>query len=385
MRSFHALRSTALLWFATALAACGGSDEVVPDDDAPDGGGNPDGPDLTVGVAVVVSGDFASTGILSTVDGNALSVDQGAVAGVAGGDPVIRTIDDEIFVINRFGGDNVTILDAESLALIDQFSTGAGTNPQDVAVAGDKLYIAALGVGSILVVDRANTDVIDEIDLSALDDDGNPDCVSVYAVGSQVFAACGLLDGFAPVENGVVAIIDATDDTLADQVTMPAMNPVGWFERSPGGAAFGDDLLISTSSFVDSSQGCLVRVSTGATPTATCGPTNTELGGGVARLAPSFGQLWATVVGYDNFATTGGALVKIDTETGDPEPASSPDTQTLVDVAACNAFLFVSDKESGAEGVRVYSSDGDELTTSALDVGLPPTFGNGIGCKLLPL
>jgi hypothetical protein len=163
------------------------------------------------------------------------------------------------------------------------------------------------------------------------------------------------------------------------------MNPVGWFERSPGGAAFGDDLLISTSSFIDSSQGCLVRVSTGETPAATCGPSNDDLGGGVARLAVHFSQLWAAVVEYDNFATVSARLLQIDTATGDPEPAITPAGQTIMDVASCNHFLFVSDKAEGAQGVRVYTSDGDEVTTSALDVGLPPTFGNGIGCQLLPL
>ncbi len=377
-----------LLSSLCTLAACGDNDEFIPpgdDDVAPDANGNPDGPDLTVGVAVAVAGDFAGTGIVSTVDGNDLDVTQGAIAGVASGDPVIRAIGDELFVINRFGGDNVTILDAESLALIDQFSTGEDTNPQDVAVVGDKLYIAALGAGSILVVDRGNDTAITEISLATLDDDGLPDCVSVHAVGTRVYAACGLLDGFAAVENGVIAIIDTTDDTVEDTIDMPAMNPVGWFEQAPGGAGFGDDLLISTSSFIDSSLGCLVRVSTGETPAATCGPTNVELGGGVSRIAVHFGRIWAAVVAYDNFATLSGRLVELDPETGDPEPASSPSAQTVMDVAGCNAFLFVTDKADGAQGVRVYSSGGDEVTTEALDVGLPPTFQNGLACQQLPL
>ena len=67
-------------------------------------------------------------------------------AGAALGDPVLRYIDGKVYVINRFGSNNVTILDGKTLcSSIEQISTGANSNPQDVAVVGNKLYVPRIG------------------------------------------------------------------------------------------------------------------------------------------------------------------------------------------------------------------------------------------------
>src|SRR4051812_1556859 len=115
------------LFLLLLLPACG--DNVPGGPDAA-----PDGPDIGAAKAAIVAGDFQSTGILSTVGAPSLEVTQNAVAGVASSDPVMRRIGDELFVINRLSGDNITILDSTTLSLTAQIATGAGSNPQDVAV-----------------------------------------------------------------------------------------------------------------------------------------------------------------------------------------------------------------------------------------------------------
>lgn len=325
--------------------------------------------------AVVVAGDFNATGIVSTVGAPAGHVVTGAVDGVASSDPTVRRIGDELFVINRFGGDNVTVLDAATLELVDQYATGAGSNPQDVAVVGSKLYVAALGTGSVIVIDRADDGAMTEIDISALDDDGVPDCTSVIAQGNKVYVACGLLDAFFPVEDGVLVVIDSSND-LFDTVTMPDQNPVGWFIEQ------GNDLLITLQpSFSSTDSGCLARVITGATTTVECGPSSADLDGFVTRAVVVDDLLLATVMKYAEDFTSTSKLVWIDGAT--ISESQTPGTMSPQDLAVCGDHVFVADKAADAEGIRIFGLADTTLTeetTAALDVGLPPIGGGGIAC-----
>jgi len=351
------------------LAACGDNVSPAAVDAAPDA------PSTGAAKAVVVAGDFQSTGVLSTVDAPSLTVTQNAVAGVASSDPVVRRIGSELFVVNRYGGDNITILDGATLALVDQIGTGANTNPQDVAQVGRKLYVAALGVGAILVIDRDHPTTVNQIDVSSFDAfDQNPDCESIYAVGDKVYAACGLLQQFSPVVNGKILVIDTSNDTVSTSFDLPSMNPAGWLEKD------GGDLLIPlVPSFTDYSTGCVARVTTGTTPSASCDVSNQTLGGFALRIVDG----WAIVGAYDdNFNTTKGVLVRM---AGGASQSGS--TEMLKDLAVCGQYLFVGDNAMSASGIRVFQATGDtatELTTAPLDIGLPPGYGDNIACATTP-
>jgi hypothetical protein len=209
-----------------------------------------------------------------------------------------RQLGDEVLIINRDRGENITILGGSPLALIDQYGTGGGSNPQDVAVAGGKLYVPALGTAGVVVIDRA-TRALRTIAIAG-DPDGRPDCVSAFAVDGKVFVACGLLDNFAATRPGKVAVIDVATDTVTTSFDLPARNPIGLFAR--GGAALGGDLLLGTApSFTDYTSGCVVRVTTGATPAANgCLVSNQDLGGLANHIAvdPDDGTPWVAVTGY---------------------------------------------------------------------------------------
>ena len=363
------------------LAACGGSDEHVGDDTppGPDAAVDPDGGDEPVPSRVVaVAGDFVSTGILTTIDAPSLDVDTGAVAGVAGSDPAIRRIGDELFVINRFGGDNITILEADTLALVDQIGTGAGSNPQDVAVVGNTLYVAALGADSLLVIDRAAPQTVGEIDLSTLDDDGFPDCVSAFAVGTRVFVACALLDNFAADVPGKLVVIDTSDDSVEHAIDLPSRNPVGWFFED--GAAL---YLATVPDYQDYTEGCLVEVTTAATPAATCAITNDSVDGYVSKLAHAGDRVWGIRFAYDAEFNGSGDLVPVDLGGGTIGTPLDAAGVLASDLVGCGAHVHVADKATGAQGIRVYQIEDEglvELTTDALDIGLPPAFGNGLAC-----
>lgn len=343
--------------------------------------------------AVAVTGDFEApgTGVISRLDTTDLAMQENVVAGVVQGDPTLRRIGDKLYVINRFGGNNITILDANTLQLVEQLATGANSNPHDVAVVGDKLYVPALGTAGVLVLTRGST-TIETIDLSALQTAGQadqkPDCISAYAIDDKVYVACGLLDGFNAVEVGKVAVIDTATDTLVTSVAMTDKNPYGLFERAPASSVYAGDLLLPTvPDFISYATGCVQRVSVGATPTASCGVTNQELGGFANRLAVGAddGLLYVAVGTYDASYNETGKLKAIDLATGMVWSAPlSTASELITDVAVCaNGDIVATDKTLNAGGLRVWRET-TERTTAALSIGMPPKSVNALTCYDAP-
>ncbi|RMH41019.1 MAG: hypothetical protein D6689_12105 [Deltaproteobacteria bacterium] len=369
-----------------ALAAgCGGDDESPAADagvsadaagDGPDAAG-PDASGPSARVWAVGADYMAGVGVLSTVDLPSLAVTKNAVAGVASSDPVVRVFGDRVYVINRFGFDNVTIIDRLTGTLIDQISTGANTNPQDVAVKGDTIYVAALGAGEVIVLDAANPDAAPgAIDISSYDTDGVPDATSIYLVGDKLLVAVGLLDADFVSHGGKVIVIDTTDDTVVGDFDLTHRNPVGWLQ--PRGA---DELVIATAENPfqpTTSPGCLERIDVSGTPKAAgCLADNSSLGGTVAGYAAVGDTVYAAITTSDSFDA--GKLVAI-TDAGVSNDSLTAASVQPGDVAACpTGEIVISDRAAG--GLRVYGSDGDELTSDAIDIGLPPAFANGIACR----
>jgi YVTN family beta-propeller protein len=326
------------------------------------------------------------TGILSQLDITKLSMCTNVVPSVAQGDPVLRQLGGKIYVINRYGSNNVTILDAKTLTFEDQISTGMNSNPQDVAVVGDKLYVPALGTAGVVVITRGSS-TLTTIDLSSLDtagmNDGKPDCVSAYAVGTKVYVACGMLDNFNAVEVAKVAVIDTATDTMVGSAAMNYSNPTGFFVQTPASSVFGGDLLLPTvPDYTSYATGCIERISTGATPTVSCGPTNQELGGfaGTTAIAADGSLLYIVVNTYDSNFNQTGSLAGFDLETGMlwTTPLSST-SELIVDVAACpGGDVVAADKTMNAAGLRVWRGT-TERTTDAISIGLPPT-ANALVC-----
>lgn len=374
-----------LLILLSILAACGDNLKAVPDGGTggDDGGGS--GSAAPLYKAVMLGADFSSsTGIVSRLDLATLDMQTNAVAGVATSDPVIRHLGDKLYVVNRYVGENVTILDAKTLAPVDQISTGAGSNPQDVAVVGDKLYVPAMGTTGVVVLQGGHTTTIDLGTLLG-DPDGKPDCISAYAVGTKVFVACSLLDqNFMARGPGKIAVIDATTDQ-ATALALPEKNPAGFLQKSPDTSVFHGDLLISTvPSFDVYNMGCVARVPVDGTTAPTCATdlTNSALGGFVNGIAVGAdAKLYLAVVVDKNFATTSGKLRAFDMSAGTLMPtAMSGATEQITDLAACpDGNIVTIDSTMNANGVRVFK-DGTERTTMPLSLGLPPIFGSGVVC-----
>jgi hypothetical protein len=277
----------------------------------------------------------------------------------------------------------------------EQLATGTGSNPQDVAVSGDQLFVPAFATAGVVVLTRG-TGARATIDLSALDPDGEPNCVSAYTVGDEIYVACGLLDPMSmhqPRGPGRIAVLDAATHAVKTTFPLANANPLGVFERLPAGVLGGDLVIPTVPSFSDFSTGCVERVQTGATPRANgCVVENQALGGYASRVDVQLpgelpGELlggpllWLVVSKYDT--EPHGNLQGFDLMTSKLWPApASPPTQLLVDLAVCpSGLVVVADQTTAANGLRVYAGP-TEQTSAAMPIGLRPGSSHGLACYL---
>jgi len=369
--------------FGFVLAACGGN-----------GGKTDAAVDASAGPprAVFVAGDFkiGDPGILSTLDPVTRTVMTNVGPAMAVGDnPSLRHFGNELFIINSNDGNNITILDDQTLAFKEQLGTGTGTNPQDVAVLGQKLYVPTFKTKGVTVLTRGSTATA-EIDLSADDPDGKPNCNSAYLVGTLLYVSCGLLDDanmFAAVRLGKVYVIDTATDTVKPSltVTLSHKNPSSLFEQIPANAPHGGDLLISTSENFTTAPGCIERIATGTTPSfGGCVVDNAKLGGYATRvdfeIANGLAMVWSAVaiVPYTGQADLRGYDLMTSALWDAP---INPPTEAVGEVVHCpSGQVVVVDSTKNASGLRVYE-DAAEKTTAALPVGLAVVNSpHGLAC-----
>lgn len=354
------------------LAACGDDGES----------NQPPPPPPAAARAVVVAGDFASTGILSVVDVEALTIRTKAVAGAAAADPVIRHLGDELLVVNRFGptGSSVTVLSDDTLEVTHQLSTGTNTNPQDVAILDDVLYLPALETKGVVVLQRSGAASL--LDLSDLDPDGKPDCHSVYAVAGKLVISCGILENFAATRDAKVVIYDPRDQSKV-VATLAARNPVGFLQPTPASSVFGGDLLVATADYSDHKKQCVLRIDP-VTGASSCAISNAALDGIANRFEAdaNTGRLFIAPTYYDDSFALRGALRTVDLTSGAVGAmAWSPPAQAISDLALCpDGSVIGIDATFGASGVRIYGAGGGERTTAPLSIGLPPVTQNGVVC-----
>jgi hypothetical protein len=364
----------------SVLAACGDNN------DAPDAGPGNDsatGMDMSMPArerAVVVAGDFVAAGLLSALDVEARTAENNvAPATSVGFDPVLRKFGNELFVVNRIEN-NVTILNANTFALVEQISTGANSNPQDVAIEGNKLFVPVYGGTGIVELTRGST-TITAIDLSEDDPDDKPNCASIYKVGTALFVTCQILDDsmqFLPPRGpGKVYTVDIGTRAKTGEATLTTVNPFGLLDQLPN-----NDLVVGTIDFA-TGDGCLERITTGGTPTVTCMATNTALGGNVTRVTVRNTTEILAVIAAPSFAA--GSSLKVLEDNGTVGATFTKAGQVLRDGIACpSGAVVVEEGPAGAapapQGLRVYSASQTESTTDPVDIGLKPQGFRALAC-----
>ena len=360
---------------AFALAACTTSESE-----------NPNGPKFADGdtaYCITLGADYKNN--VATMAAVALpsrTVTKALLPGAAVSDPVLRAEGGKLYVVNR-SANSITVVDTESWTVQEQFSTGAGSNPQDVAVTGSKAYVAAYGTGSIQVwsLGTKAQAPAKTIDLSSYDPDGVPNANSMVIAGGRAYVTLDLLDTQTfpqPRGNGKIVVIDTQTDDVVTAFDLTYTNPYGFmFPR-------GDGLVVATQADFGGVDGCVEQIATGSTPgLSPCLVKNGDLGGTVSAIALGTNAMYLAVTAFDtSFNET--AKIRQITSAGTLMPDSmTPAGEVPTDVAfAPSGQLVYGDQTTSASGgLRVYDlATQKEVTTAPLDIGLVPVAQNGIVC-----
>src|SRR5262249_38217315 len=104
--------------------------------------------------AFAFTSDFM-TGSLSVVNLTSRAVTP--AVSPAYSDAALRYFGGALYVVGRFGCDNVTAIDPSTFATLRQFSVENGTNPQDIVfISPTKAYVSRYGSAGLQVVNPSN-------------------------------------------------------------------------------------------------------------------------------------------------------------------------------------------------------------------------------------
>lgn len=382
-RELHWALST-LLAVAVALAGC--SDDSPGEGDA--------GPDAEVvcgpvvppsglhGRLVVATEQYGSGGGISVVDLDTL--EPSINVALTHDDVTLRFFDNRIWVLNRFGADNLMILDGSSYQLVKQFSVRPGgtevCNPHDILFFDRcRAYLSCFAQAQIHILNPTASlgeELEDTIDLSSLADaDGLPEISHMVRVGDLVYVAIERLDrtsGWAPAPPSYLAVIDPATDTLVDTIELAEPNPVGPLVPIVGTT----DLLVAaggdwTGDWTGGAAG-LLRIDTEGR-TSTLALSAADLGGLVAAFTLGDDGCGHAVLMAPATFDTGVVRFCLD---GTVTPCLPLGDYRYTDVVLLDdGRLAVSDGTYTEPGIRLY--DGitcEALTTDPIPTGFAPGF-----------
>ncbi len=157
--------------YALLLLACGPStDDVVADDTG--------GADLGLTLAVATVATDYTAGQLAVLNAGGTVTDALFPTTT---DPTVEAHDGYVFLLDRSAENTVRMYAAgDWSAPLVEFSTGDGSNPQDVAICGDVLVVSTLAGGTLDLHDMGTGLARGTIDLSPWDDgDGSPEADTI--------------------------------------------------------------------------------------------------------------------------------------------------------------------------------------------------------------
>jgi len=328
--------------------------------------------------AFVLTTDF-STGALSVADLGTRVVAKDVES--VHSDAVERWYGGLLYVVNRFGQDNIQVIDPQSNATVRQFSTGNGSNPQDICfLSATKAYVTRYELGDLLIVNPATGGTLGVISLAAFADaDGIPEMARMVRVENRVFVAIQRLDrngGYQPTDKSVVAVIDAGADTVLDAdpliagkqaITLAGKNPYTTFAFDRPTSR----LLIGCAGAYGALDGGIEYLDPVGLESLGYAITEAALGGDIGDLAWNGAAHSYAIVSDSGFNTL---LVSWSAITG----------QKLATVFAPGGFvlndcelndrgeLYVCDSDLFSPGLFVFDVPEDTLLAGPLDCGLPP-------------
>jgi len=330
--------------------------------------------------AVVVSTDFSSAYYSGMNLASPFTPDVDVDATCS--DSAVRVHGDRIYLVGRFGCDFVQVVDAATLATLDQWSVGNGTNPQDIEVfTPTKAYVSLYERNFLRIVNPQNGADLGSIDLSAFADaDGLPETAEMALVGDRLFVALQRLSrpAFSPSNPSYVVVIDCNTDQIVDvNPGAPGVQPIVLTGRNPISELVLDPvrhkLYIAEVGAFGVNDGGVEFVNPSTLQAEGFFITEAALGGDLNAA-----RLWTDCTGYAivNDATFRTKLVRFDRCLGQGlgicHQSNGFDLCDL-EIDYARAQVLVSDRDLVLPGVRVFRTNGcAQSTVNPIDFGLPP-------------
>jgi hypothetical protein len=294
------------------------------------------------------------------------------------GDATARTRGELVYVVNRFLGDNIQVLDpADEFRTLWQCSTGPGSNPHDIAIVhAGKAYVSRSDDTALWIVDPSAPPGCDgfktgEIDLSSLADaDGIPEMDQMAIIGDRLYVLLQFLDRdaiFAPAGRGRIAVIDTGTDQLVGEIVLSGENP---FAQTKGLPVWGGKLVVASTGLYTVADGGIEFVDVESGVAEGFFITEEDLGGDITDFVLVSDRLGYAVLSKADFSN---ALVAFD-------PVERRVTKTLLsgDIFISDieqntrGELFAADRSFTAPGLRIFRAADGEPLSDRLDTGLPP-------------
>ncbi len=333
--------------------------------------------------AWVLTGDYSQFGRLRSY---AQSSPFAASADLATtpGDAVGRLHGGLLYVVGRGGASLLQVYDPQAgMALVREFSLGAGRNPQDIAFdTQGRAFVSCYDQAVLLRVDVAAGTVAQTYSTAAFaDNDGLPETAWMLARGDRLFIACQKLDRanwYSPTGPGALLVFDmATGQWIDADPAQPGTQPVTLAGGNPYtrieavGVGGVERLRVGCVGWYGVLDGGIDEVDPVSMASLGYVVTEAQLGGDLSAFVSAGPQnVWAIVSDVTTYNTN---LVRWQGGPSHTTPRAGTGF-VFADLAwdgGCSVFL--ADRTPGADGLRAFDAcTGAPLNAVPVATGLPP-------------
>lgn len=337
------------------------------------------------GDIVWVTTDFSTGGIALQDAGECTAREVGIPVP---GDAAVQSWGGYIFVVGRLGFDHITVCEAtQPDVVLSQYSTGNGTNPQDIAPAAPgRAFVTLFERSHVLVIDPLTGGSLGTVDIALFaDPDGIPEATRIVRHDDRVYVVCQRLDRSTPMMDpagpGCLAVLEAATGAVVDaDPSTPAIDPIWLPSSNPTDItqAGADLYLACTGSWSLADDGAVVHVDlrTGQTRIVA---EEQDLGANLSGLAV-WGSTAFVAVSYPDWSN---AVIPCDLASGTwGAPIEGTSGGYIPDLLAHDGVLYVADQgtwsDPGQAGVLLVDAATEGPICGPVSTGLPPFAGAAV-------
>jgi hypothetical protein len=311
-------------------------------------------------------------------------------------DAVVRAHGGLLYVVNRTGCDNIEVVDPATGEVLHEFSVGNGTNPQDIAVISpSRAYVSRYETNDLLEVDLDTGARVDSISLAPFADaDGLCEMHRMRLAGDRLFVELQRMvrhtwpELWVAEPPSMLAVVDVRTRRLVDvdpalpgvqAIALAGINPVAPIVVDPES---GDLLVPEAGQYGVLDAGGIERVDPVTLQSEGFLVREETLGGDLVdfaimaagregdRPARPPERLVFAIVSLAGYNTV---LLRVDADAGIVvDTLRNPGGYTLADILLHDGKLFLSDRDYGEPGIRVYDAITGQPLAGPISTGLPP-------------